>query len=504
MTVRLCPELIPGARKEEKPPRSPCSSAVGAGASGLRFRNRSPEVGGADILGTVIGQRIGAAAGILGALSAWCVPARAAGISGAIHYYSDGAPVSGVTVHSEGASSASVQTDGTGSYAFTDLAPGAWYVTPHKQGSVTGTINAVDAVFALQAAVGLRALNERQRLACDVSGNGGVNAVDAVLMLQYAVGLITSFPVGQRCASDWAFVAEPGVGGAQVVAPDPGATPCVRGAMAFQSLGGQAVDQNFAAVLFGDCNGSWPPAPPPVPLPTPTAGPAERLDVLVVGVAPHDSQAFTQGLLLHDGVLYESTGLYNSSSVRAVDPASGNVSRQIALAGTYFGEGLARVGDRLIQLTWQEHTAFVYDLATFGSLGEFAYTTEGWGLCYDGTRLVMSDGSNTLFFRDPTTFAVIGKVAVMLDGSPLPNLNELECVGRTVYANVWSTDTIARIDPDTGVVTGMIDASGLLTSAERANAEVLNGIAYHPTNGTFLLTGKFWPKLFEVRFVPSN
>lgn len=238
--------------------------------------------------------------------------------------------------------------------------------------------------------------------------------------------------------------------------------------------------------------------------PPPAVGPPVALDLHVLSTSPHDPDAFTQGLLLHDGTLYESTGRYGVSDLRAVERSTGRVLRSAPLTRTSFGEGLALVGERLIQLTWVEHVAFEYDLATFRPLGEFAYTTQGWGICYDGARLVMSDGSDTLYFRDPATFAVTGQIRVTLNGQPRTQLNELECVGDVVFANVWQTDTIVRIDPRTGVVTATINASGLLTPAERAHADVLNGIAYDASRGTFLITGKLWPKLFEVQFVPHT
>lgn len=234
------------------------------------------------------------------------------------------------------------------------------------------------------------------------------------------------------------------------------------------------------------------------------AGAPDRATVDVLSVRPHDPGAFTQGLVLHDGYLYESTGRdMGEARLRKVDPRTGEVQREIHVPPSadgrhYWGEGLARVGDRLIQLTWRRETAFVYDLDTFERLGELTYEGEGWGLCYDGQRLVMSNGSDVLTFRDPETFAVTGSVAVTVDGSPLRRLNELECVNGDVYANVFLTDTIARIDPETGAVTGLIDAAGLLTPEERAQADVLNGIAHDPGTDRFLLTGKWWPKLFEV------
>jgi glutaminyl-peptide cyclotransferase len=219
----------------------------------------------------------------------------------------------------------------------------------------------------------------------------------------------------------------------------------------------------------------------------------------VVATFPHDSEAYTQGLLLHEGRFYESTGLVGRSTLRRVVPASGMVEWRFTLAGNLFGEGLALVGDRFIQLTWQNNVAMIYDL-DFNRQGTFDYEGEGWGLCYDGTKLVMSDGSNRLFFRNPQTFALIGEVSVTRGGAAVSRLNELECVGKLVYANVYQTDTIVRIDSASGQVLTTIDASGLLTAAERAGTDVLNGIAFDSANGHFFLTGKLWPKLFEVRF----
>jgi glutaminyl-peptide cyclotransferase len=227
----------------------------------------------------------------------------------------------------------------------------------------------------------------------------------------------------------------------------------------------------------------------------------ERLRVEVVGRRPHDRSSFTEGLVLANGRLYEGSGLRGQSQLREVDARTGAVSRSITIDSRYFGEGIAVVDDRVIQLTWQEHTALVYRLSDFRQIATFSYDTEGWGLCDDGTRLVMSDGTNRLYFRDRTTFALKGNVSVTNDGAPLDQLNELECVDGQVYANVWQTDTIARIDPSTGRVTAMIDASGLLTTTEAAGVDVLNGIAYDALTKTFLITGKFWPTLFEVRFV---
>jgi glutaminyl-peptide cyclotransferase len=218
----------------------------------------------------------------------------------------------------------------------------------------------------------------------------------------------------------------------------------------------------------------------------------------VVATFPHDRAAFTQGLLLHEGKLYESTGLTGRSSIRRVNRSTGVVEKSVSLAPNLFGEGLALVGDRFFQITWQNHVALSYDL-DFASIGSFDYTGEGWGLCYDGKRLVMSDGSSRLFFRNPQTFAVEGDVEVRGPTGPVTRLNELECVGPLVFANVWQTDMIVRIDPATGDVLDTIDASGLLSREEAVGVDVLNGIAFDPATGHFLITGKLWPKIFEVR-----
>jgi len=242
----------------------------------------------------------------------------------------------------------------------------------------------------------------------------------------------------------------------------------------------------------------------------PTAEPQQhgprRLTVEVVATYPHDPTAFTQGLLFYEGDLYESTGLYGQSTLRRVDLQTGGVFRQVALPKELFGEGLARIGDRLLQLTWQERVALVYDVYRFERVGQFSYDGDGWGLCHDGKRLIMSDGSQLLTFRDPDTFAVTGQVDVQADGRPQSRINELECFDGAVYANVWSTDQILEIDPEDGSVRAVIDASHLLSHDERTalgHEAVLNGIAYDPATKTFLLTGKLWPKLFRVRFVEA-
>lgn len=225
----------------------------------------------------------------------------------------------------------------------------------------------------------------------------------------------------------------------------------------------------------------------------------------VLNEYPHDSSAFTQGLLWHEGYLYESTGLWGQSSLRRVDIETGGPETVIALDEAYFAEGLERVGDRLIQLTWQAGLAFVYDFESLELVDTLEYDDEGWGLCYDGRYLFMSDSTSRLSIREPESFELIFRGAVTLEGQVIPAqlLNELECVGEHIYANAWNTDYIFRIDKFSGVISAVIDASGLLTAAEQealSSGSVLNGIAYNSESETFYITGKNWPKLFEVVF----
>jgi glutamine cyclotransferase len=255
-----------------------------------------------------------------------------------------------------------------------------------------------------------------------------------------------------------------------------------------------------AAALVAAAVGAKPAARPHS---APVAHGAADLRLKVVRTYPHDSRAFTQGLLMADGKLYEGTGLYGRSSVRRVDLASGMAEAASSLPPDLFGEGLARVGQRLVQLTWKNGKALVWDLLTLRKVAEFSYDGEGWGLCFDGKRLVMSDGSDRLVFRNPTTFDKDGEVQVRRDGKPVTNLNELECVRGLVYANVWQDNHIARIDEATGEVTGWIDASGLLDRTAAASADVLNGIAEMEGTDHLLVTGKLWPNLYEVEIVPA-
>jgi glutaminyl-peptide cyclotransferase len=230
------------------------------------------------------------------------------------------------------------------------------------------------------------------------------------------------------------------------------------------------------------------------------APPARERRVRVLASYPHDPGAFTQGLVYDRGVLYESTGLAGKSTLRRVDLETGRVVDSVPLAPALFGEGLARVPGQLIQLTWTNRVALLYDEQTLRLQRSLPYEGEGWGLCYDGASLVMSDGTSRLAFRRPDTFAVERFVDVTLNGRRVGQLNELECVDGTVYANVWHRDTILRIDPANGRVLERIDASGLLSPRERAAADVLNGIAYDAGDGAFYLAGKLWPRLFKVRF----
>lgn len=254
--------------------------------------------------------------------------------------------------------------------------------------------------------------------------------------------------------------------------------------------------------------------PPPTtatapPAATTTTAPAEaeaprRYRPQTVEILPHDRMSFTQGLAWRQGVFYESAGLYGRSSVRIVDPATGEVIKERALDDQYFGEGLEVVGERVVQLTWREETAFVWQTETLAPLGTFSYSGEGWGLCAQADRFVMSDGSDVLTFRHLETFAPLGSVRVARNGEPVTRLNELECVSGLVYANIWLTDSIAVIDPAQGTVTALVDASGLAGMLDdREGVDVLNGIAYRPDRDRFYLTGKLWPNLFEVELVPD-
>lgn len=254
--------------------------------------------------------------------------------------------------------------------------------------------------------------------------------------------------------------------------------------------------------------------PPPREAPPRRAPPLERprlpdtLEARVLAEYPHDPDAFTQGLLIHEGLLYESTGRYGASELRRVDPTTGEVLLRRELPAHLFGEGLALVTDppdgagaRLVQITWQEETALLWDPEDLTARGELAYRGEGWGLAWDGERVVMSDGTSWLTFRETGTFAELDRLQVTLRGRPLARLNELEWVEGALWANVWGTSSIVRIDPATGEVTGVADLSALerrLPPEEARRIDVLNGIAWWPERRSFLVTGKLWPRTFEI------
>ncbi len=238
---------------------------------------------------------------------------------------------------------------------------------------------------------------------------------------------------------------------------------------------------------------------------TPVALAAPVESYRVVRTYPHDPQAFTQGLLFADGHLYESTGQNGQSTLRMVNLETGRVEQQVPVAAQYFAEGLSTWGSTLIQLTWQSHTAFVYDRFSFRQLRTMSYPWEGWGLTNDGHSLVLSDGTATLHFVDPATMKERRHVTVRDHGKPVIELNELEYIKGQIYANVWHTDRIARISPATGKVLGWIDLSGLLPAEEKSSPEaVLNGIAYDPARNRLFVTGKLWPKLFEIQVTAPN
>ncbi len=249
----------------------------------------------------------------------------------------------------------------------------------------------------------------------------------------------------------------------------------------------------------------------PISTPTPPVSvlklPAvPNLTYKVINTYPHDPAAFTEGLVIDGGALYEGTGLNGQSSLRRVDLESGQVLQSVPLDQQYFGEGVTVWKDQIIQLTWKSRLGFVYDKASFKQLKTFNYPTEGWGLTHDDRSLIMSDGTPNLYFLDPTTFQETRRITVTDQGQPVVNLNELEYVGGEILANVWETDRIARISPETGNVIGWIDLTGLLSPSERpqSNNAVLNGIAYDAPHDRLFVTGKWWPKLFEIKLLPRS
>lgn len=220
----------------------------------------------------------------------------------------------------------------------------------------------------------------------------------------------------------------------------------------------------------------------------------------IVATYPHDTKAYTQGLVYLDGLLYESTGQYDASSLRKVELKKGKVKKKIDVPGQYFAEGMTILNGKIYQLTWQQHKGFIYDLKDFKLEREFPYEGEGWGLTNDGHSLILSDGTNQLRFIDPATFRVLKTVSVLNDNQPLTEINELEYIHGEIYANVWKTDKIVRIDPQTGRILAWIDLTGLRPNETLSNGEnVLNGIAYDEANDRLYVTGKRWPTLYEIR-----
>jgi glutamine cyclotransferase len=248
----------------------------------------------------------------------------------------------------------------------------------------------------------------------------------------------------------------------------------------------------------------------PKPSPPDTTGGAEPVDTFgfsVVAVFPHDTGAWTQGRVYTDSFLIEGTGYYaGPSKLRKVELETGDIIEQIELQTPYYGEGVTLWGDSIIQLTWRDQVAFVYDVNTLDEIGRFNYQTEGWGLTHDGTSLIMSDGTSNIYFRDPATFGVTRQIPVTENNHPVTNLNELEYIGGRIYANVWLTDFIVIILPQTGDVVGRIDLAGLLDQASGrfALADYLNGIAYDGVNDRLFVTGKLWPRLYEIELAPRE
>ncbi|MCP4681333.1 MAG: glutaminyl-peptide cyclotransferase [Desulfobacterales bacterium] len=223
----------------------------------------------------------------------------------------------------------------------------------------------------------------------------------------------------------------------------------------------------------------------------------------IVNVYPHDSSAFAQGLVFEDGILYEGTGLYGHSTLRRVKLETGDILQTRKLSRQFFGEGVTVYENKIIQLTWRSNVGFIYDKKSFKFIRQFSYPSEGWGITHNGSFLITSDGTSTLYFFDPETFKEIRRIEVYDNNGPVTRLNELEYVKREIYANVWRTDFIARIEPGTGRVTGWIDLQGLLGPRDRrGSVGVLNGIAYDEKNDRLFVTGKLWPNIFEIKLTP--
>ena len=225
----------------------------------------------------------------------------------------------------------------------------------------------------------------------------------------------------------------------------------------------------------------------------------------IINTYPHDTAAFTQGLVYYQGLLYESTGLNGQSSIRKVDLQTGQVLKKVDVSPQFFAEGLALLNGRAYQLTWQSRRGFIYDLDSFQQLDTFSYTSEGWGLTHDGQSLIMSDGTNQIRFLNPNTFEVQRTINVHDNSQPIDHLNELEYIKGEIYANIWLTDRIAKIDPQSGRVTAWLNLTGLLLPEDHVpEGGVLNGIAYDEAHDRLFVTGKLWPKLFEIKLKPRR
>jgi len=225
----------------------------------------------------------------------------------------------------------------------------------------------------------------------------------------------------------------------------------------------------------------------------------------VINEYPHYSNAFTQGLVYEDGFLYEGTGINGQSSLRKVNFTTGQIQKKVDLDEEYFGEGITILDGKIYQLTWQSKIGFIYEKETFNKLGEFNYDTEGWGLTHDGTNLIMCDGTSSIYFIKPDDFSIVKKIDVQSDSGPVKMLNELEYIYGNIFANVWLTDTIVIIDESSGIVVGKIDLTGLLKQSDRTEGtDVLNGIAYDYGSDRLFVTGKNWPKMFEIELIPVD
>ena len=249
---------------------------------------------------------------------------------------------------------------------------------------------------------------------------------------------------------------------------------------------------SFAFLLASPNPPSTDPAPKPL-----------QYTYSIVHVYPHDENAFTEGLVFDNGSLFESTGLYGKSTLRRVELETGKVLQTYALPIQYFGEGLTIFDDEIIQLTWREHQGFVYDMPSFSKIEDFNYSTEGWGLTFDGSRLIMSDGTANLYFLDPQTYEKTGQIQVH-ENNPITRLNELEYINGKIYANVWHQEKIAIINPQSGQVEAWINLSGIQNPPNPGPENVLNGIAYDAKGNRLFITGKMWPHLYEIKLISTG